>query len=482
MKNLIFALFSMSTLVAAQGSLPWSKAVSVPLLASRPGNVMFYVSSYSWSGTHSDYDMARQDADTYVSAHPGTPTYLVLNPTINQTCDDVPLPAFVSGNGRSSSVSIIGYGSNISSILKRSGCAAKAATFGNSELSGSPVMNPWFQGFTVNANHIDRAACELYGMSGATFVDISCGNAAPGADHELELGNQDANSAGLMYNINLYNLKTFDFVGVGKGAVLIPTWNGGNLTGVTVSNPGTKKYSQQYTRVQIVGPDSSTCSVMPTMTPIVSNAASATFSNLPVVTYGLITGVTITNAGSCSSTSRLYILIQDGLPVTFGMKFSNVTYSHAWNLEATGSTTYGEGWMAASAYNTVLGEHPYTNQTVQIAEYALGDKHIGAFFDSPGLYGATIYGQSGSFIDSIFAWDGTSYTAGSGYYFGSSTYSAWTVLNSQCTNSTSNFHSITTAQGVVAGSASAPNGIGLKDIENCDGTQAVDWEAQVVAQ
>ncbi len=482
MKLSIFAFAFMGTLAMGQTSLPWGQALSVPLLAAQSGNAMFYVSSYSWSGTHTDYDMARQAADAYIAAHPGTPTYLVLNPAVNQTCDAVALPSISLGNGQSSTVSIIGYGLNVSSIMKRAGCAIRAATFSHNDSPGRPVVNAWFQGFSVNANHLDLAACEMYGMSASTFFDISCGNAAPGADHEMEVGNHDANSAGLMHNINFFNMKTFDSVGVGKGAVLTPVWNNGSLTGVTVSNPGTKKYTQQYVRGQIVGPDLSTCASVPTLTPTVSNLSSANFANLPVVNYGLVTGAQITNPGNCSSTARLYILIQDGVPATYGMKFSYLTSSHAWNLEATGSTIYGEAWMAGSAYNTIMGEHPYTNQTVQIAEYGSADKHYGAFFDSPGLYGAAIYGPSGAFTNSVFSWDSTSYNAASGYYLGAATYSGWTVQNSQCTNSTSNFVSITTAQGPIAGSGSTPAGLTLRDIEDCDGSVALDWETQVVAQ
>ena len=423
--------------------------------------------------------MARQAADAFLAAHPTTPTYLILNPATTQTCDAVPLPTVSLGNGHSSTVSIVGYGSNVSSIVKRPGCSPGAATLRHSDSLSGSVTSAWFQGFTVSANHIDLAACEMYGMSGATFFDLACGDASPGADHELELGNRDANSVGLMYNINLYNIKTYDTVGVGKGAQLAPVWSNGQLTGIVLVNAGTKKYTQQYTRALLIGPDLATCTTIPTLVPTVSDLSTTTYTNLPTVHYGYITGASITNPGQCSATARIYVLIQDGIPVSFGMKFSYVTSSHAWNLEPTGSTTYGEGWMAGSGNNVIMGEHPYTNQTVQIVEYAMADRHVNAFFDSPGAYGAAIFGQAGSFTNSVFSWDGASYVGSSGYYFGVSSYTKWAIQNSQCTNSTSEFNSVSTAQGPLAGSGPSPAGVTLSDIEACDGTTLLDWETEV---
>jgi hypothetical protein len=481
MRVLILVLVLFAKLAVAQEALPWGQALSVPLLANQAGVTIFYVSSYSWNGTHTDYDMARQAADAYVLANPQTPTYLVLNPIQTQTCDAVPLPSIASTAGKSATVSIIGWGSGISSLLKRPGCAPSTATLSHRDAPSGTLTTGWYQGFTVDANHIDKAACEMYGMSGATFFDIACGDAAPGADHELEFGNLDPGSAGLMYNINVFNLRTFDTVGVGKAAIITPVWANGKLTSATVVSGGTKFYTQQYTRAQVVGPDLSTCTTIPTLAPTVSNQSSTTFSNLPTVGYGYVTGATITNAGSCTSTTHLYVLIQDGVTVTYGMKFSNLTSSHLWDLESTGSNMYGEAWLAGSGNNTIIGEHPFTNQTIQIAEYADGNQHTNTFFDSPGEYGALISSHSGSFINPMFSWDSTSYLAASGYYFSTNppAYQNWIIQNSQCTNSTANFISITTAAGPISGSGTAPSGVNLSDIETCDATLSLNWATQV---
>jgi hypothetical protein len=308
-------------------------------------------------------------------------------------------------------------------------------------------------------------------MTSSTLLDISCGNAAPNADHELEFGN----SSGPMTKINVYHLVTFDTVGVGKGALLTPTWTNGKLTQVQLGNGGSKKYTQQYTRAQLIGPDLATCTTVPTLTPTVSNVSSASFQNLPTINYGYVTGASIVNAGNCTSTARIYILLQDGVPATYGMKFSRLTASQVWNLEATGVTNFGEAWLQGSDNNTIYGEHPYTNQTIQIAEYAQGNSHVNTLFDSAGSYGAAIYGATGSFQDAVFVWDGTTYGGSSGYYFGTSNYTNWTVKNSQCTNSTANSISITTNTGPVANSGSAPAGVRLVDLEACDGTLSINW-------
>jgi hypothetical protein len=171
---------------------------------------------------------------------------------------------------------------------------------------------------------------------------------------------------------------------------------------VIVSNGGTKMYTQQYARVQVVGPDLPSCTIVPTVVPRVSNLSSVTFSPLPTTSYGYITGATVINMGSCSRTSRLYLLIQDGVPVMYGMKFSNMVMSRVWNLESTASSYYGEAWLRSSSLNSITGEHPYTNQTIQILEYAASNKHYNAVFDGPGEYGAAIYGKSGSFSNSVF--------------------------------------------------------------------------------
>jgi hypothetical protein len=484
MKKIILATFLFAKIATAQGALPWGQAVSVPLLATQPGVAMFYVSSYNWVGTHTDYDMARQAADAYLAAHPQTSTYVVLSPLVTQTCDAVPLPTVPTGSGTFSTVSIIGYGSNVSTLVRRVGCTPRVATLSHPDSPGGLVSNALYQGFTVSANHIDSAACGFYAMSSSTFFDLACGNAAPGADHEIEFGNSDPNNIGRVYGASIYNLKSFDIVGVGKGANLAPVWSGGTLSGVTVVNGGTKKYTQQYISATVVGPDLSTCTSVPTLVPIVSSVVTSNFSNLPPITSGYVTGAMITNPGSCSSTAKLYILIQDGVNARYGMKFTNMASSHVWNLEPTGASTYGEAWLSASANNTIIGEHPYTNQTIQIAEYANSNKHTNAFFDSPGEFGAAIYSQYGSFINSIFSWDSASYTGSAGYYLGAApgSYQNWAIKNSQCSNSSANFITITTTQGALPSTDPPPSGVTFNDLERCDGTHAVDWPTQVGPQ
>jgi hypothetical protein len=478
MKRLIFALFIIARMASAQGALPWGvQAVSVPQLASKAGVVLFYVSSYKWIGTHTDYDMARQAADAYLNDNPQTPTYLVLGPAQTQTCDSMALPSISLGNGTSATVSIIGYGSNVSNIIKRVGCAPGTATLSVSESANGSVTHALFQGFTVSANHIDNAACGFYGMASSTIFDVACGNAAPGADHEVEFGNLDPSSMGRTRSLYIMNLKAFDNVGSGGGAILTPVWSGGGLASVTVNSGGTKMYTQRYVRAQLVGPGLSSCTSVPTLTPIVSSLASVNYPPLPTTYYGYVTGVTITSPGSCSNTSQLYILIQDGIPVLYGMKFTNMIWSHVWNLESIAASHYAEGWLRSSFSNSITGEHPYAGQTIQILEYGALNEHFNAFFDGPGEYGAVIYGKSGSFINSIFTWNSATYPASSGYDLAAApeVYQKWRITNSQCTNSTANFISITTAQGPLLATDPAPIGVTLNDIENCDGTKVVDW-------
>jgi hypothetical protein len=484
MKKIMVALLLSAKIATAQGALPWGQAVSIPLLETQQGVALFYVSSYQWVATHTDYDMARQAADAYLVAHPQTPTYVILSPAVTQTCDAVPLPTVPTGSGTFSTVSIIGYGSNVSTLVKRAGCALRPATLAHLDSPSGLVSNALYQGFTVNANHLDIAACGFYGMSSSTFLDLSCGNAAPGADHEVEFGNSDANNIGRVYAAAIYNLKAYDGTGVGKGANLTPVWSGGALTGVTVVSGGTKMYTKQYIRATVVGPDLSSCTTVPTLSPNVSSAATGQFSNIPTVTYGYVTGATIANPGNCASTARLYILIQDGVTSTYGMKFTNISSSHAWNLEATGSNPYGEAWLPASSSNTIMGEHPYTNQTVQIAEYGNSNKHINAFFDSPGEFGAAIYGPAGSFVNSVFSWDSSTYVASSGYYLGAASgiYKKWALQNSQCTSSSANFITVTTPQGALPAGNPPPAGVTFNDLERCDGTNLVDWPTQVSSQ
>ena len=482
MKYLSIAVLLLSRMAVGQAALPWGQATSIPYLASQSGVALFYVANYSLKGVHTDYDLARQDADAYLAAHPTTPTYVVLNPYEAQTCDDVPLPVVHTGTNTAATVSIIGYGSGLSNITKKGGCGSAATTLVLNDLaSAGLVHNAWFQGFTVDANHIDGTPCGFYGMSGGTFFDIACGNALPNADHEIEFGNANAPVAGVDTLLTIYNLKAFDNVGVGKGALLTPVWNGSALAGATLVSGGSKQYTGQYARMQIIGPGLSSCSSIPTLTPIVAHTSSAAFANLPTTTYGYITGATVTNPGNCTDTADLYILVQDGVPVTSGMKFSNMTLSHGWNFETTASAKYGEWWISPSGNNTVIGEHIWTNQTIDIAEFAAADKHVNAYFDGPGQFGAAMSGHPGSFMNSIFSWDSTTYLGSAGYTFlgAAAATSGWSIQNSQCTDSIAHFVPITTAQGVLAATATPPAGVILNDIETCDGSLVVDWPTQV---
>jgi hypothetical protein len=479
MKRLVFVLFLVSRMADAQGALPWGgQALSVPLLATQAGTALFYVSAYTRVGGHTDYDMARQAADAYLTDNPRTPTYLVLGPALTETCDAVPLPSVSRGDGTSSTVSIIGYGSRVSNITKAVGCAASSATLRVSESTNGPIINAWYQGFTVSANHIDAAACGFYGISNSTILDVACGNAVPGADHEVEFGNP----SGQVDNISIFNLKAFDNVGGGRGAVLTPQWSAGGLAGAVLGSGATTGYTQQYTRARLVGPGLSSCTTVTALAPIVSSLATVTYPSLPTVVYGFVTGATVIKAGSCSKTAQIYILIQDGVPVMYGMKFTNMVMSRVWNLESTASSYYGEAWLRSSVRNAIVGEHTYTNQTIQVLEYGALNSHFNAFFDSPGEYGAVIYGESGSFSNSIFSWDSTTYLAASGYYLGSATYQKWAITNSQCTNSSANFVSMTTPPGPLLATDPPPSGVTFKDIENCNGTNVVDWPTQVGPQ
>jgi hypothetical protein len=134
--------------------------------------------------------------------------------------------------------------------------------------------------------------------------------------------------------------------------------------------------------------------------------------------------------------------------------------------------------------NSIIGEHPYAGQPIQILEYGSSNVHVNAYFDGPGEYGAAIYGKSGTFINSVFAWNGANYPASAGYYLGAApdVYQKWSITNSQCTNSSANFISITTAQGPLQATDPAPSGVSLHDIENCDGSNSVDWPTVVGPQ
>jgi hypothetical protein len=432
------------------------------LLGSTPPQPgVFYVATYSSSGTHTDYDMARQAADAYAIANLWTGSVLVLKPTANVTCDAVPLPSL----GVSSTTSIIGAGSGVSSIVKSAECPASAATLRHDDSPNGELSRAWYQGFTVDANHVDLAACEIYGMSLTTFLDVACGNAVASADHELEFGNRDPNSVGWMDNIYIYDLKTFDSVIGGSGAVLTPVWASGALRAVTVSNGGTSPYTAQYARAQLTGADISTCSSVPTLT-------------LKLSSRSYIDGATIANAGMCQSTAHLYILVQDGTPVTYGMKFSNMADSHVWGLRATNSSTYGEGWLNGSANNSIYNEQPNANQLIQITDNANGNRHINPLLTNPGGYAVAIYSQNGTFQNALLTWDNSSYIAASGYFIGNDprVFQDWMIQNSSCGSvGSNNFISITTRDGTLSANNPLPPGVKPQSIEACDGTNNVGW-------
>jgi hypothetical protein len=437
-------------------------AAETPLLGSTPAQPgIFYVTAYSASGTHTDYDMARQAADAYAVKNLWTGSVLVLKPTANITCDAVPLPSL----GMTSTTSIIGAGSGVSSIVKGAGCLASAATLRHDDSPNGELSRAWYQGFTVDANHVDLAACEIYGMSLTTFLDVACGNAVASADHELEFGNRDPDSVGWMDNIYIYDLKTFDSVIGGSGAVLTPIWASGTLSGVTVSNAGTSPYTAQYARAQLTGADISTCSSVPTL-------------KLTLNSRSYIDGATVTNAGSCQSTAHIYILVQDGTPVTYGMKFTNMADSHVWGLQATNPATYGEGWLIGSNNNSIYNEQPDANQLIQITDNANGNRHINLLFINPGGYAAAIYSQNGTFQNALLIWDNRSYIAASGYFIGNDprVFQDWMIQNSNCgSTGSSNFIPITTRDGALSANNPLPPGVKLQNIEACDGTNKVDW-------
>jgi hypothetical protein len=437
--------------------------MEAPLLLGSPPpqRGVFDVTAYSANGNHTDYDMARQAADAYASANLWTGSILILKPTVNLTCDAVPLPSL----GMTSTTSIIGAGSGVSRIVKNPECPASGATLRHNDSPSGELSRGWYQGFTVDANHVDSAACEIYGMSVTTFLDVACGNAVANGDHELEFGNRDANSVGWMDNIYIYDLKTFDSVPGGSGAVLAPVWKLGSLNAVMVDSGGTTPYTSQYARAEVTGADIATCSSVPTLT-LTLNSAS------------YINGAIITNAGSCRSTTRIYILVQDGTPVTYGMKFTNMADSHVWGLQATNPATYGEGWLTGSANNSIYYEQPDSNQLIQITDNANGNRHTNPIFINPGGYSAGIYSQNGTFQNVVVTWTDSSFVAASGYFVGNDprVFHDWMIRDSHCdTVSSINFIPITTRAGALSAENPLPPGVKPQNIEACDGTNTVHW-------
>lgn len=423
----------------------------------------FRVSDFAASGTHTAYDIARQAADAYASSYPATGSVLYLPAGFVQTCDSAPLPVSASGYG---TTSIVGAGVGVTILQKRTGCAASAATLSHTAAIG-PLSRGRYEGFTVDANHIDAAACEIYGMQQTTISQVSCGNAA-GGDHEFELGNNVANNAGWADNIYGYQLSTYDTVGVGKGAILAPVWSGTSLSALTLTNAGTKAYSQ-FVRATLIGPGVASCTTVPTFIPTITNTLSANFPNVGVVNYGPVSGATVLTAGNCPSMaqSSIYVLIQDGLTTTYGIKMTNVADSHFWDMEPTGANYYGLYWSNHSGNNQIVGEHPYTNATVGIYDAGPGNRHTNTEMDSVGQYGFQIVSTTGSVQNPIFIWDSAvSYIGATAFYFSNSapSYIDYQVSNSNCSSFTPNF-----VLAAYAGS-SIPAGVHLTNTSACNGS------------
>ena len=164
-------------------------------------------------------------------------------------------------------------------------------------------------------------------------------------------------------------------------------------------------YTSLYARAQLTGADISTCSNMPTIT-------------LTLTSGGYINGAVVTNPGTCRSTARIYILVQDGTPATYGMKFTNMADSHVWGLQASNSATYGEAWFTGSGDNSIYNENPSSNQFIQISDTGNGNKHINPRFANAGGYAAAIYSQNGTFQNALMTWNSGAYLAASGYFIG----------------------------------------------------------------
>jgi hypothetical protein len=193
---------------------------------------------------------------------------------------------------------------------------------------------------------------------------------------------------------------------------------------------------------------------------------------------GFITGAVITNPGSCQSTQHLYILLQDGTPVTYGMKFTNLADSELWGLRSTNATTYGEGWLSGSNNNSIYSEQPGANQLIQITDNANGNRHISPNFSNAGGYAVAIYSQNGTFQTALLNWTNKSYVAASGYFLGNDprVFQDWMIQNSACGSAaSSNFLPITTRSGVLSSNNPLPAGVKPQNIQACDGTNTLHW-------
>lgn len=430
-----------------------------------PSDGVFYISDYVANGTHTQYDVARQVADAYAVANPSTGSLLNLGSGIYPTCDAAPLPVSASGFG---TTSIRGAGVNVTSIQKKTGCTASSATLSHPDALG-PLSRGIYADFTVDANHIDTAACHIYGYQLTTLDHVACGNAAVGGDHEWEIGNNDASNVGWADNIYGYQLQAFDTVGTGKGGILTPVWSGTALSSLTLTSAGTKNYSQ-YVRASLIGPGVALCTTVPTLTPTAASTASATFANVGTVNYGALTGATVTLAGNCSSgaqTAGIYVLVQDGVSPTYGFKMSNTADSHFFNMEATGSNTYAEYWSSHSANNEAFGEHPYTNATVGVYDAGPGNRHSNPELDGVGQYGFMILSTTGVIDNPMFLWDSTtSYIGATAFFFANSapSYIDYQVRGAECSSVTPNF--------LLAAftAASVPAGVHLDNSSTCLGT------------
>jgi hypothetical protein len=192
-----------------------------------------------------------------------------------------------------------------------------------------------------------------------------------------------------------------------------------------------------------------------------------------------ISGAMVNSAGSCASTTHLYIVVQDGTPVTYGMKFSNMADSHAWQLQALGETTYGIAWMMGSNNNSIANEAPNSGELYGMYDNANGNRHLTPVFKNPAGYAAVIWSQNGTVQSPLLTWGNSTYQAASGYLLGNDrhVYHDWVINDSTCgSTSSANFLPIVTQRGVLSSSNGVPAGARPQNIEACDGTDAIHWQ------